>query len=73
MVEKRKSSRRQFFKGQSAIDALADLSHGTDEPDALQNGSPATRSYLMQVVRTAMACEFQIYLNAGQHQGGAPQ
>ncbi len=70
MTDKRKSSRRQFLKGKSAIDALADVSRVARDSDLPETPAPVTRSYLAQVARTAMACEFQVYLNAGEHRGG---
>ena len=76
MARKRKSTRRQFLRGQAAVDALADLTHGID-PDTGQT-SPgnlevselsgaavaevAPSPYLMRLGRRAMACEFEVVL-----------
>lgn len=73
----RKSTRRSFLVGQSALDALADLPDQIAPVDAEANAgaAPGTRpamgqgTYLVQVARDAMACQFQVFLNAGQHTG----
>ncbi len=72
MADKRKSSRRDFLKGRAAADAIADLLPA--EPAAAgHTGAPSPgeppAAYLLQVGRDAMACEFQVLLNAGQHEG----
>jgi FAD:protein FMN transferase len=75
MNARRKTTRREFLKGESARDALANLSFqvgaagdGPLGPDSSTERAP--RDYLLQVGRRAMACDFHVYLNAGQH-GGA--
>ena len=69
MSSQRKTSRREFLKGRSAVEAISDLlpeeTAATDPLAARQDSS----SYVLQVGRTAMACEFQVLLNAGQHEG----
>jgi thiamine biosynthesis lipoprotein len=65
------STRREFLTGKSAARAL-EQSLPTEEPsDAMdsvhEGGTPET--YLVQVGRTAMACDFEIMLNAGQYAG----
>ncbi len=70
---KRKSSRRHFLKGKSALDALEEIVDGiaqTPEPSAVPRPAHEAQSpetYLLNVSRNAMACEFAIHLNAGQH------
>lgn len=69
---KRKSSRRDFLRGRSATDAMADAVENA-LPDAdKQSGkaSTAVPGYLLQVSRRAMACEFQVSLRAGQYENG---
>jgi thiamine biosynthesis lipoprotein len=68
----RKTSRRDFLRGNPAARALADAARG-----AAASGEPAAQpcpatdaSYLIHVTRRAMACEFQVLLNAGQHASG---
>ena len=56
----RTTTRREFLTGVSAAEALADAAAGTDSP-ALQK--PAPKSFLMQIERRAMACQFAVYLN----------
>ncbi|HVW39043.1 MAG TPA: FAD:protein FMN transferase [Pirellulales bacterium] len=73
MSAKRTSSRRQFLKGQSALDALADVAERID-PETTSSatpspwqGPPPEEAYLLQFGRQAMACEFEVFLNAGQY------
>lgn len=72
MAAKPQSNRRQFLTGQAALDAVAGIG---DKGDASVDQSRAvagraeTETYLIQVERTAMACDFQILLNAGEHSG----
>jgi len=68
MTEKRKSTRRQFLQGRAAADALGVNKSPSDKDNViLKKRQP--ESYLLQVERAAMACQFAIYLNAGQHTG----
>ena len=74
--ESTRSTRRQFLKGQSARDALDDLGRAPTPFDCLADradvpGGPQT--YLLQVGRQAMACQFAIFLNAGEFQGATEQ
>ncbi len=64
----RKSSRRDFLKGRSAADALGDLAQG-----ALPDGHlepPGGGAHLVRISRRAMACEFEVFLAAGQYEQG---
>ncbi|MFH1924383.1 MAG: FAD:protein FMN transferase, partial [Planctomycetota bacterium] len=68
----RKASRRDFLKGKAAVRAVADLAQGAipgDGPDPWSREA-ADQSYLIRVSRPAMATEFEVVLNAGQHEGG---
>lgn len=71
MGPKRKSNRRQFLTGHSAAEALQDLAQGQVDPQVPDEpgGSlePVALPYVVKLTRRAMACEFQLYLNAGQH------
>lgn len=73
MSAKRTSSRRQFLKGQSALDALADAAERIDPESASSAATsswqspPPEEAYLLQFGRRAMACEFEVFLNAGQY------
>ncbi|NLX53787.1 MAG: FAD:protein FMN transferase [Planctomycetaceae bacterium] len=74
MNSRHKSTRREFLTGQAARDALAGLSSGADLGGGASwkpasGARRATQDYLLQLGRRAMACEFQVYLNAGQHAG----
>ena len=61
---KSRSSRREFLRGRSALDAVHDLTQPVEEADpADQTG----RTYLVKVGRRAMACQFEVLLNAGEH------
>ena len=73
MPSNRTSNRRQFLQGQSALDALADAAERIDpetpsgsSPSPWQ-GPPPEEAYLLQFGRRAMACEFEVFLNAGQY------
>lgn len=75
MSAKRTSNRRQFLKGQAALDALADAAKAIDPESSLSSsstapnwqGSPPAETYLLQFGRQAMACQFEVFLNAGQY------
>lgn len=82
MAKPKKTTRRDFLTGTSAVEALADLAHGQPLPaptGCTPGAAPAAEghtpvpapTYLLEVGRTAMACEFQVFLNAGQHPYGA--
>lgn len=69
MGSKRTSNRRQFLKGQSALDAVADFADRID-PQAVELVSPSERAseaFLLQIGRQAMACQFEAFFNAGQY------
>ena len=69
----RKSSRRDFLRGKSAARAMADAAQAA-LPDEPGNTDPASaqdeKNYLLQISRQAMACEFEVCLNAGQYPHG---
>ncbi len=76
------SNRRDFLQGRAAVNAIAgaiDRMLPGEEPagsapgDAnLAAGIPeAPERYLVQYSRPAMACEFSVFLNAGQYDDGA--
>jgi thiamine biosynthesis lipoprotein len=64
-----KTSRREFLKGRSAAQML--VGAAAAPAGTLGTTSPtATRSLLVHVGREAMACEFDVVLNAGQYKNG---
>ncbi len=70
MSMSRKSSRRAFLQGQSAVEALQDAAdklneHGCSLP------LPESTGHLLRLGRRAMACEFEVLLNAKQYPHGA--
>jgi FAD:protein FMN transferase len=68
----RRSSRRDFLQGRAAGDALGDAIGGI-LPDAEEPSDarmPGRTSYAVHVSRKAMACEFEVVLNAGQYDDG---
>lgn len=69
-MNSRRTHRRQFLKGQSAADALADLAAGAVAEAGAPAESPPPEGYLIQFGRRAMACQFEVFLNAGQYAGG---
>lgn len=73
MASQRKTTRREFLHGRSAIEAISSLVPDDSLVDPTQKSVAAASSggsaFLLQVGRNAMACEFQVFLNAGQHSG----
>ncbi len=71
MASSRKTTRRQFLRGQAAVEALQGLVDGTapplPEPPSVAAASSSAGTYLMQISRRAMATDFEIFLNAQQH------
>jgi FAD:protein FMN transferase len=70
-MNSRRTHRRQFLKGQSATEAIADLAAGAVAEPGTRAEAPPPESYLVQFGRRAMACQFEVFLNAGQHPGAA--
>ena len=62
MAEPTKTTRRDFLRGQSAAEALADAVIG--QPEALPSpvGTQPAATYLLSICRDAMACEFEVLL-----------
>ncbi|HQU41798.1 MAG TPA: FAD:protein FMN transferase [Pirellulales bacterium] len=67
MPNPRRSNRRQFLKGQAAAQALGDLVAPADAEVDQPTTAAAAETYLLQFGRRAMACQFEVYLNAGQY------
>ena len=59
-----RSNRRQFLQGQAAARALGELI-APDDAEPVEVAIPAD-TYLLQLGRRAMACQFEVFLNAGQ-------
>jgi thiamine biosynthesis lipoprotein len=67
---KRTSSRREFLRGKSAADAVEDLVDGLAQaraaeivpPTAAQIAKAKSEKLLLHFTRSAMACDFQIFL-----------
>src|SRR5262249_42580355 len=76
MHARRTTNRREFLQGRSAADALsaaADRTVPREEPTAAANSTSsddASDRYLVQFSRPAMACQFTVFLNAGQYEQG---
>jgi thiamine biosynthesis lipoprotein len=72
MTAPRRSHRREFLQGRSAIDALEHLADAM----AAESVPPPERAalprdaYVLHVGRRAMACQFEVFLNAGQYPQG---
>lgn len=69
MARFRKSTRREFLSGKAAQRAVEDLVDKV-APPVPPSPLPAS-GYLLEIGRRAMACDFHVYLNAGQHRGAA--
>ncbi len=67
------ATRREFLQGKSVVRAARSLL--PDDPAAAARGADAPRDsgrrYLIHVGRRAMACQFDIILNAGQYPHGS--
>lgn len=61
-----KSTRRDFLRGRAAQQALGEAVE-TRVPEAAAADRAAPETYLTQVGRAAMACQFEIVTNAGQY------
>ncbi|HVX16006.1 MAG TPA: FAD:protein FMN transferase [Pirellulales bacterium] len=64
MSTPRRSNRRQFLKGEAARQAIDDL---VPAGDAEPREAAAPEAYLLQLGRRAMACQFEVFFNAGQY------
>jgi thiamine biosynthesis lipoprotein len=67
MGNARRTNRRQFLKGQSAVQRLGDLIAPADEVESSPGTQSAPEVYLLTLGRRAMACQFEVLLNAGQY------
>jgi FAD:protein FMN transferase len=68
----RKSTRRDFLRGRAAADATARRADEPDDRAPPDAWTPAVAGgYTMRIGRRAMACRFEICLNAGQYDEGA--
>lgn len=72
MQQKPKTSRRDFLKGRSAIEALADVTQGVlgVEDAAEPTAEERPEGYLIELSRRAMACNFEVFLKAGRYPHG---
>jgi thiamine biosynthesis lipoprotein len=70
MPEPTKTTRRDFLTGKSAVEAIGDAVIGSPEqlPPPLTGES---RGYLLSIAREAMACEFEVLLDARKYPAGA--
>ncbi|HEY2883238.1 MAG TPA: FAD:protein FMN transferase, partial [Pirellulales bacterium] len=86
MADASKTNRRDFLRGKAAVEAIADVAAGIGEAvgDPSAGNSPGiadgvlaretadgNAGYLLRIGRRAMACEFEVLLNAGQYPQGA--
>ncbi|QGJ71979.1 FAD:protein FMN transferase [Planctomycetales bacterium 10988] len=67
MAKSKGTNRREFLRGKSAVvslqDALDRFNASAEEDESTAKLPPAT--YVLEVTRRAMACDFQLLLNAG--------
>jgi len=68
----RRSSRRDFLRGRSAAQAMADAVQGALPGGELSCGlvCPVSESYVLRISREAMACEFEIRFNPDRYGHG---
>src|SRR5262245_61062627 len=74
MATPARHNRRDFLKGQAAVDALEGFADGfkAELPKVNELPEASEETYLLEIARPAMAVEFQVLLNAGEH-SEAPQ
>ncbi|HEV2970125.1 MAG TPA: FAD:protein FMN transferase [Pirellulales bacterium] len=73
MPPQRKSSRRAFLQGRAAAEALDGAAQSLPTGPAAEvsrSSVAAQQTFLLRVGRRAMACEFEVLLNAGQYADG---
>ncbi len=76
MAQPQRSSRRDFLRGKAATEALREAAtdiagQAGEAPGGLSYGaSDREAGYLLRFGRRAMACEFEVLLNAGQYPQG---
>ncbi|MBX3413867.1 MAG: FAD:protein FMN transferase [Pirellulales bacterium] len=70
--EPRTGSRRDFLTGKGAVDALAELVDqglaDTSPASGLRGRAAPAEPYVIRYGRRAMACEFEVVVNAGEHE-----
>jgi thiamine biosynthesis lipoprotein len=73
MTSESQGNRREFLQGKAGARALAQLAEDALGPagGSLEPPDAAGGTYLVAWRRRAMACEFALYLNAGQYANGA--
>jgi thiamine biosynthesis lipoprotein len=69
MSEASRNNRREFLMGRSAAQALGGLVQRLVPGEFAEAGSdaPIGETYLFHAARRAMACQFEVFLNAGQY------
>lgn len=69
-MARRKSTRRDFLRGKAAVRAAADAARGRLASAGLWPEDVGDHGYLIRISRRAMACDFEVVLNAGQYEAG---
>jgi thiamine biosynthesis lipoprotein len=67
MDAKPTANRREFLTGQSAARAVQNAAQRAAGVEDEQEGEPSAEPYLVRMARSAMACQFEVYFNAGQY------
>lgn len=70
MNAKPQTTRRQFLSGRAALDALGESVRESTTAPERTDSITGRGTYLLHAERHAMACQFQVFLNAGQYSGG---
>ncbi len=72
-MSSRPANRREFLQGKAAVQAAQELVDRLVEESPLEDEFDAAvgDSYLVRIGRRAMACEFEVLLNAGQYANGS--
>ena len=68
-MSKRRSTRRDFLKGNAARDAMADrLENPASGSSNVDNAMAQSQGGLLRVSRPAMGGQFEIFFNVGQYE-----
>jgi len=67
-----RATRREFIQGRAAVDSLAELAqHAVPSELGAAPDAEASGPYRLHLNRRAMACEFEVIINAGEHAGAS--
>lgn len=65
MSSEKATNRREFLRGKSAVEAVRGIVGPPPDVNAVKPPAAPASTYVLEVVRTAMACQFAVNVNAG--------